>query len=245
MHQYQISAEHTEFIGLIMPGGWEDFRFIGEPYQGPLFPDNDTRNPFEALVPKLIAATEKYDMVPVRNHPAVPLMPWKAGADNTLPGGLKPYFLKANTGPKWLYGGMLCRPLVTRRESAGKFSIARIEGSSHTGNELFASANAITFKGAHHCILVAEGKFRVMIEGAEVSVVPGETVFIPAGKSFAWSFETVYAAVYIFNSGGGIVEMLERIASSFDMHVIPRESLRGNDRAKMKKLEDELGFVTE
>ncbi|EON60793.1 hypothetical protein W97_00002 [Coniosporium apollinis CBS 100218] len=71
-----ISAEHTEFVGPIMPSGWEDFFwFIGEPYQGPIFPDNDTRNPFEALVLKLVAATEKYDMVPVRNHPAVLLMP--------------------------------------------------------------------------------------------------------------------------------------------------------------------------
>jgi hypothetical protein len=30
IHQYQILGEHSEFLGLVVPDGWEEFfRFIG------------------------------------------------------------------------------------------------------------------------------------------------------------------------------------------------------------------------
>jgi hypothetical protein len=46
IHAYQITSPHTEFLGLIIPGGWGAFfRFIGEPYTGALFPTHDPRHP--------------------------------------------------------------------------------------------------------------------------------------------------------------------------------------------------------
>jgi hypothetical protein len=74
------------FIGLIIPGGWEEFfRFVGEPYSGPLFPTNDKRNSFEVLIPKLMAATEKFDMIPVRDKAQFDPQPWD-GSETKLPG---------------------------------------------------------------------------------------------------------------------------------------------------------------
>jgi hypothetical protein len=101
VHQYQIVHPHSEFAGLIIPGGSEEFfRFVGEPYSGPLFPSRDNRPFHQALLPKLMAATEKFDMVPVRDHPSIDPQAWNLEADVKLPEGTQPYFLKANYGPK-------------------------------------------------------------------------------------------------------------------------------------------------
>jgi hypothetical protein len=65
VHQYQILGEHSKFIDLIMPGGRDEFfRFIGEPYDGLLFPFNDDRNSFEVPITKLRAVAEEFDMLP-------------------------------------------------------------------------------------------------------------------------------------------------------------------------------------
>ncbi|KAI6715129.1 hypothetical protein JHW43_002366 [Diplocarpon mali] len=108
VHQYQITSPHTEFAGLIIPGGWEEFfRFVGEPYSGPLFPTNDKRNPFEVLIPKLMAATETFDMVPVRDKAHFEPQPWDPATDSKLPGTYARggYFLQADTGSRFVVGG--------------------------------------------------------------------------------------------------------------------------------------------
>ncbi|KAF2772197.1 hypothetical protein EJ03DRAFT_372352 [Teratosphaeria nubilosa] len=52
IHQYQLLGSHSEFIGLIVPGGWEEFfRFIGDSYSGPQWPVEDEVDIFEVLVP--------------------------------------------------------------------------------------------------------------------------------------------------------------------------------------------------
>ena len=115
-------------VGLIVPGGWEEFfRFIGEPYDGPLWPLDDQRNVFEVLIPKLKAAAEQFDMIPLPQHKQFGPSPWKE-TENKLPGKLEPYFLKNATGPAYLAGGTVVRPLITTAESDGKFVIGSIEG---------------------------------------------------------------------------------------------------------------------
>lgn len=80
IHQYQILGTHTEFLGLIVPGGWEEFfRFIGEPYAGPMYPLSDDRNPFLVLLPKLKAAAAKFDMVPMPRYPQFDPQPYWHG----------------------------------------------------------------------------------------------------------------------------------------------------------------------
>ncbi|PBP15725.1 hypothetical protein BUE80_DR013557 [Diplocarpon rosae] len=95
------------------------FRFIGEPYSGPLFPTNDKRNPFEVLVPKLIAAAETFDMIPVREKAHFEPQPWNPATDSKLPGTYARggYFLQADTGSRFVVGGTVVRPLATRRET--------------------------------------------------------------------------------------------------------------------------------
>jgi mannose-6-phosphate isomerase-like protein (cupin superfamily) len=241
MHQYQIDSEHTEFIGLIIPGGWEEFfRFIGEPYVGPLFPTNDRRNPFEVLIPKLMAATEKFDMIPVREKAQFDPQPWD-GTENKLPGICKNggYYLKEGTGEKWAVGGTVVRPLATRKETNGRFSIYSLEGSSlHTGKGL---SKAVEFKETHHAIYTVDGVAKLVIDGHEVKTTVGETTFVPAGTKWSFEAESVYARAYVFANGGGIGEILQNLGSKYEFPSVPSDVVAW-DESKLKTLERDLKF---
>lgn len=196
-------------MGLIIPGGWEEFfRFIGEPYTGqggPMFPTNDKRNPMEVLVPKLMAAVEKFDMIPKRDHEgAEPIV--CPESDSSLPGKAEPFFLKADKGPRFAAAGLLIKPLVRPQQSDGKFAIAKFEGSSTIETSL--SEHALSFASSHHAFLIDQGTFEFKIGGETSTVGYGETVFVPAGIAFSLEVTSVYGAAYVFTNGGGIVETL-------------------------------------
>ena len=241
IHQYQILGDYTEFVGLIVPGGWEEFfRFIGEPYDGPLFPLADERNPFEVLIPKLKAAAEKFDMIPVRDHPQIAPQPWVDGKDNTLPGDLKPYFLRAGQGPRYLLGGIVCSPLVTIAESAGRFSIASIEGTGwHKKNPL---SSMLQFQNVHHAFQVASGSIEVTIRGEGKAVMNvGETIYIPKAAAFNLEFKSRYAKTYVFVSGGGLVELLCKAGKPYQQ-TIPPEKPGDWEVDDLKRFVGEIGF---
>jgi hypothetical protein len=227
---------------LIIPGGWEEFfRFIGEPYVGPLFPTNDRRNPFEVLIPKLMAATEKFDMVPVREKAQFDPQPWD-GTEIKLPGVCENggYYLREGAGEKWAVGGTVVRPLATRKETKGRFSIYSLEGSSlHTGKGL---SKAVEFKDTHHAIFIVDGVVKRVIDGSEVKTTVGETTFVPAGTKWTLEAESVYARAYVFANGGGIGEILQNVGSKYEFPLVPTDVVAW-DENKLKTLESELKFA--
>lgn len=220
------------------------FRFIGEPFSGPLFPTHDSRSPFEVLIPKLIAATEKFDMVSVREKASFDPQPWN-GTESTLPGVCENggYFLKADTGPKFVVGGTVVRPLATRKESDGKFSIYCVEGSKlHHGKGL--EDTTFKFEKTHHVIQVIEGLLSVAINGDQVIVGGMETIFIPAGRQWRCAASSIAAKYYVFANGDGIGEVLTTVASPFQWSVIPEASnVCGWDENQLKGLQEELEFM--
>ncbi|KAK4947788.1 hypothetical protein LTR10_013296 [Elasticomyces elasticus] len=223
VHQYQILGEYTEFVGLIVPGGWEEFfRFIGEPYDGPMFPLEDDRNVFEVLIPKLKAASEKFDMIPVRDPKLAEIKPqtWSEGKDNALPGGLKPYFLRAGTGPKFLVGGLVVSPLATGAESGGRFSIGSIEGSSW--HEESALTNKFTFDDVHHAFQVADGSVTFSLDDTETTLNVGETIYVPRGRAFSITLES-------------------RAGKPFNQS-IPPEKAEPWEKADLEKCQKEVNF---
>ncbi|KUJ15465.1 RmlC-like cupin [Mollisia scopiformis] len=242
IHQYQIDSAHTEFIGLIIPGGWEEFfRFIGEPYAGPLFPTNDRRDPFEVLIPKLMAATEKFDMIPVREKAQFDPQPWD-GTETRLPGKCETggYFLRVGAGEKFVVGGTVVRALARREETGGRFSIYEVGASEiHRGKGV---GRKLEFRDTHHAIYTVEGVLRLSIDGSEVSTTAGETTFVPAGTK--WSFEagSGYARAYVFANGGGIGEVLTSVGSKYEFPGVPAEA-ESWDESKLKGLETELKYV--
>lgn len=230
IHQYQILGDHSEMVGLIVPGGWEEFfRFIGEPYSGPMWPMQDDRNFFEVLLPKLKQAAEKFDMVPCPQHKSFDPQPWLE-SDSKLPGHPEPYFLKSSSGPAYALGGLVCRPLITTAESHGKFAIGLVEGScQHSESSVFAKTQRqVTFKDIHHAIHVVAGKVKVVVDGLSTVLQTGELIYVP--KASAWSFEIAsrFAKFYVFCNGGGLVEMLRDSGVSWSLPTVPERALDWN-----------------
>lgn len=243
IHQYQIDSSHTEFLGLIIPGGWEEFfRFVGEPYSGPLFTTNDQRNPLEVLIPKLMAATEKFDMIPVRDKVQFEPQPWD-GTETKLPGTCENggYFLKAFSGEKFAVGGTVIRPLATRKETNEKFSIYCVEGSAHHKGK--GLKTPLKFENAHHAIYVDTGLVKLLIDGINIILTAGETTFVPSNAPWSFDFESVYAKIYIFANGGGIGEILTSVGTKYELAAIPQIGDEVSwDENKLKGLESQLEF---
>lgn len=231
-------------VGLIVPGGWEEFfRFIGEPYAGPLWPMDDQRNLFEVLIPKLKAAAEQFDMVPQPHLKQFGPQPWQ-GDENKLPGKLEPYFLKAGTGPAYVAGGTVCRPLITTAESNGKFSIGNIEGSSHHHeSSIFASSRKLKFSNTHHAFQVVEGAVEFTLGSSESTVLhAGELIYVPSGTELNIRVRSRYASMYAFASGKGLVELLNQVGQPFDQP-IPPEQASNVSTDSVKALEGNIGFT--
>jgi uncharacterized cupin superfamily protein len=237
-------GHHAEMVGLIVPGGWEEFfRFIGEPYDGATWPTEDPRNFFEVLLPKLKAAAEKFDMIPCPQHKACKPSEWLA-ADSRLPGSLQPYFLRNGTGPAYAIGGTVLRPLITTSESDGKFSIASIEGSSNANlqTSIFSTnGRKLKFSSVHHAFQVVEGAVTFSSGSREPSRVSvGELVYVPKDTEFTLEFATRYAKVYIFTNGTGLVGLLKGLGQDWQQPTLPSEALPWNE-AELEPVESDVG----
>jgi mannose-6-phosphate isomerase-like protein (cupin superfamily) len=178
----------------------------------------------QVLVPKLIAATEKFDMVPKRDHVGASPVPCSKDTDITLPGAASPYFLKADAGPRYSTAGVLLKPLCGKAETNGKFSIARLEGSDTFANDTqHLASHSLQFDTSHHCFLIDMGSFSVTVAGHTSMVRAGETIFVPAGQEFSLQAATRYAALYVFTNGGGLVEMLVGMGSQYQSQIIAED----------------------
>ncbi|KAK4894620.1 hypothetical protein LTR27_007262 [Elasticomyces elasticus] len=245
IHQYQILGAHSEFVGLIVPGGWEEFfRFIGEPYDGSMWPMDDDRNIFEVLIPKLKQAAEKFDMIPCPQHKQFEPQAWET-TDSQLPGKPDAYFLKNATGPAYEVGGAVCRPLVTTAESYGKFAIGSIEGSSrHAHHGIFATPDqSLRFDEVHHAFQIIDGAMEFQIgSSTPAKLAAGNIIFVPKCTPFWFRTSSRASQMYCFASGGGIVEVLCKLGKSHKSPILPEQASEC-DPAALRDLQAEHGFV--
>ncbi|KAI0477173.1 RmlC-like cupin domain-containing protein [Xylariaceae sp. FL0804] len=225
IHNPELLGPHTETFGLVAPGDWVDFfRYVGEPFDGLLIPEHDNRDLKSHIIPKMMAAKQDFDVHFVRDYQPPALTEWEE-PDGKLPGELQPYYLKANTGPRWLAGGVMSRPFVTTKQSGGKFAISSIESSSAYGFSLFSS-RYISFPEVDHCLWVQDGTIRVNLAGEGddewTAVRPGETLMIAAGQAFKLEFASKYVRVWSFTDGRGIEEVIQLCAGKeFESFVLP------------------------
>ena len=187
-----------------------------------------------------MAATEKFDMIPVREKQQFDPQPWD-GSEMSLPGKLEDggYFLKAGAGEKWSVGGTVVRPLATRKEAADRFSIYDISGSSANGG----FGKTLKFEETHHAVFTVEGVLKLEVEGEEVKTTAGETTFVPAGAKWKLGFESVYARAYIFANGGGLGEVLTSVGSKYEEAVVGGSEVGSLNEGQLKSLEGELKFI--
>lgn len=217
---------HTETLGLVAPGDWIDFfRYVGEEYKGLILPEFDNRDLKSLLIPKLMQAKDRFDVQFERNYQPPELADWQ-DSENVLAEPLKPYFLRANTGPRYVLGGVLSRPFINAAQCSGKFSITSLESSKIYGESAF-SCQWISFPTVDHCFCVQEGLLKVKIKGeadAWSEVREGQTVVIAAGQSFKLGFGSRFVRATTFTNGPGIEYLIHTAGSSHAGFVLPEEA---------------------
>lgn len=242
IHNPQLLGPSTETFGLITPASWIDFfRHVSEPYGGIHYPEGDDRNLASILIPKVMAAKGRFDVHFHPHHVGAAVSEWDAD-DEKLPDGCSPYYLRANTGPRWLLGGVLVRPMAATRQTGGRFAVASVEGSSRleAGNPF---ARGVTFPKTHHCLAVLEGVLVVEVEGAKaVEVREGETVFVAAGERFALRFGSKFVRTWSFTSGDGVEAVVMGAGKLLKGVVLPDEADEV-DEERLKSVCEGLGVL--
>ncbi|KAK3942147.1 quercetin 2,3-dioxygenase [Diplogelasinospora grovesii] len=269
IHNPELLGPHTETFGLVAPGDWIDFfRYVGETYHGVIAPESDDRNLASLLIPKVMAAKDRFDVHFERDYYYTPpaVSDW-LDSENQLPSSSSPspYFLRANTGPRYLLGGLLSRPFITTHQTAGKFAISSLETSnvySPPSLSVLLSRKWMTFREVDHCFCVQEGTLLVKLreprglgdddkeeEEEEEEWTPvreGQTLVVSAGQAFALKAGSRFVRVWSFTNGNGIEELVHTAGEPCKSFVLP-------DGLDTKKVDDikfeaackELGVLTE
>ncbi|KAF2668884.1 RmlC-like cupin [Microthyrium microscopicum] len=224
IHNPEPLGPHTETFGLVAPGDWIDFfRYIGEPYSGTVTAEFDNRNIKEHIMGKMMKADRDYDVHFVRDYHPPEVKDFDEN-DSVIPEGQSPYYLKANTGPRWLAGSVLSRPFVTTAQNGGKFAITSLESSKDYESRGNVFSRFLTFKNTDHCFSVQEGVLIVKLkDGEEQTVREGETAVIQAGQSFSLSFGSKYVRAWSIASGDGVETVIQTIGKPFKGFVLPEE----------------------
>ena len=172
------------------------------------------------MIPKVQAAAGKYDVIFHPEHQGCAVSDWTA-EDEVIPERTKPYYLRANTGPRWILGGVISRPFITTSQCDGKFAISSIESSSvHRDASPFR--RKLNFTGAHHCFAVQEGVLEIVVgDASSCRVTDGEAIFVPAGTPFQLEFASKFVRVWSFTTGDGIESLIHHAGSLFEGYVVP------------------------
>ena len=238
IHNPQLLGPHTETIGLITPASWVDFfRYVGEPFDGLLYPEYDERSLHENIIPKIMAAKGKYDVHFYPDYKGCEVSEW-GPEDEKLPDGMAPFYLKANTGPRWMLGGVLSRPFVTTKQTGATFAISSIESSSTYGGTVFDQP--MSFPTSHHCFCVFEGAVRISLsDGSADTLHEGESAFIAADTAFKLEFKSNFCRLWSFASGGGIEQLVQEAGEPYKGFALPNQA-PPVDGEKVKRVLSEL-----
>ena len=244
VHNPELLGPHTETLGLVAPGDWIDFfRYVGETYGGVVVPETDNRNLVALLMPKMMAAKDRFDVHFERNYQPPAVGDWLE-SENTLPAALEPYFLRANTGPKWMLGGVMSRPFINASQCAGKFAISSIESSNQYSSEASPFGRWLSFPTVDHCFVVMEGLLKVQLKGEEgqSEVREGQTLVISAGQAFKLEFASRYVRAITFTNGEGLEHLVHTAGQPYAHAVIPEEA-GACDEEKLRAVCEQLGVT--
>ncbi|KIV99588.1 uncharacterized protein PV09_08765 [Verruconis gallopava] len=223
IHNPEMLGPHTELLGLIAPGDWVDFfRYVAEADNSIIVPEFDERDLKGHIIPKVMAAKDRFDVHFVRDYQPPEVSEWRDD-ENKLPDGQEGYFLRFMTGPRWMAGGWMSRPFVTTKQNGGRFAISSIESSNlYPHPELFSKP--LVFEKVDHCFCVQEGCLAVTLGGQQTLVREGETLVIPSGQAFALQAWSKYVRVYSFTSGDGIEAVIHAAGEQQKGYVLPDQS---------------------
>lgn len=183
-----------------------------------------------SLFPKFREIKEKYDVVFTPGYQGGEVTEWTV-EDSKLPESSQAYFLKANTGPRYLLGGVLSRPFITTKQSDGQFAVTSIESSSRFDNPILGGG--FSFTNTHQVYYIHDGAIQITVQGNTSEVRPGESVFVPAGSETVIVFLDKYVRFWAYSSGDGLETLISQGGDPWKGVIMPDEAPEV-DNAKVK-----------
>lgn len=238
VYGYRPLAPYTEFLALTTPGIQVDvFRAMGEDFSGIMLVSEDNPNLLHKTPPP------NFDLFFEDNHQPPELSPW-LDTENRLAEVSQPYFLRANTGPQWMFGGILSRPFITTAQCDGKFSISTFESSSGYPERPFFD-RYMSFTTVDHCFCVMEGLFKIKLKrNSEWTVLrEGQTAVVPAREFFTADIDSKFVRVITFSNGPGVSELIQKAGYQCSGNILPETvgSWDGWDEVRLKSACAEVG----
>lgn len=172
-----------------------------------------------------MAAKDRFDVHFEQDYKAPEVGDWLE-TENVLPAPLGPYFLRANTGPRWMLGGVMSRPFINASQCAGKFAISSIESSNQYTDDASPFRQWLTFPSVDHCFSVMEGMLRVRLKGEKdwAEVREGQTLVISADQGFMLDFASRYVRAITFTNGAGIEHLIHTAGQRYERFVLPDQA---------------------
>ncbi len=232
-HAYGFTAPICETVGVITPGGWEEFfTFTSTPYSGAMFPPVDTSPPpFERLgqAPSLHDVTFRRDLEPFDAN--------GDGPGHHLPVSEQSYFLRAESGPRHLMLGQVCTQLATGAQTGGTFGMVTIEGGRGAVMPLHLH------RGTHEVLYVLGGRLRITLNGQETLALPGDCVSIPAGCVHGYRLEGHANRLLVMNAAAGSERLFELAGEAWPHAIFPDAHPAPGDTPDLAGIGSQLDFV--
>jgi quercetin 2,3-dioxygenase len=211
VHAYQLLDHYTEFLGPIVPSGWDRFfDFTGTPYAGSAYPQVDpTPPPFE----RFGAAEAKFDMAYVHDQPYAEAT--LGASDDELPPDQSPYFLRAGEGPRHTLFGQVCFQLLTGAQSGGRMAMTVTEGPKGPPTP------AHTHERTYEAISCLDGRMRVFAGGETYELTRADFVSIPAGVEHSYAFDAHLTRFASMVAPAGIERFYELAGEVAEQRIFP------------------------
>jgi hypothetical protein len=180
---------------------------------------------------------------------------------DVLPQGVEPYFLRSDTGPKYLLNGQSCTPICRSINSDGNFSISVIAGNgplslyptfTHSKEAFqsgpFLASKSVKFSSTHMLFRIIEGlwEFEVIEPDGHVhkeTISSNESIMVRAGYGFRYNVRSAYGRMYSFaGRGSGLEEVFIRLGREAKRNEMVGETPdEGVKEDELKEALEEIG----
>lgn len=192
-------------------------------------------------MPKIGEIKAKYDVVFQPQFRGAEISEWTE-ADHTIPSGVQPYYLQANSGPTYLLGGVMSRPFITTQQNNANFAITSIESSRKLGSNVLEKGFA--FNKVHQVYTVLDGSLSISLDGKQNEVRAGDTVFIPAGTRVGVRFVDNYVRFWSFTSGDALNTLISEAGREYEGKLVPNKP-EDIDVKRVAEIAERIGLQIE
>lgn len=142
---------------------------------------------------------------------------------NQLPGEPTPYYLANGEGLRFERDGQLWTVIARTSDSGGAFDAAFILGPRGSGSA------AHSLPAHQRSFYVFEGSVQFWLPGGSRTLVPGDSVHVPAGVSVAYRMLSHMSRILMYSAPGGALDALVTGAEQVQQHLYT-DSFDGNRR---------------